>query len=313
MSLAIATCLFAISCATAPLQPLRINSEVWIGYEPLLLARDLGYFDEAPIQIIEVTDHVASMRRFMNGDVEMSTMTLDSLLENAALQAKIRAFLVMDFSDGADALIAQPDIEQISDLQGKRIGILPSPLGKLMLVRALESVNLTLDDVTIVTVGIPEQEAAFLAKEVDALTTYGPVLTQLQANGGQVLFDSTQTPGEIVDLLAGSEDLIDTHSQQLKLVVEGWFQALDYIETNSDNAIARIADREGLTPEQVRQALNQLHYLSLEENIAVLEQTDTEAINGMKKLAQFMESNELLDTVVDPTTLLDIRVVETLL
>lgn len=306
------TCLITISCASSPLQPLRINAEVWLGYEPLLLARDLGYFDNAPIQIIEVTDHVSSMRRFINGDVEMSTMTLDGLLENASLQDQIRAFLVMDFSNGADVLLTQPEIENISNLKGKRIGILPSPLGALMLSRSLETANLTRDDVTVVTLDIPQQEAAFQDREVDALTTYGPVLSKLQAEGANVLFDSTQIPGEIVDFLVGREDLVTTHEKQLQVVLEGWFKALDYIQTNTQDAIVRIAEREGLTPEQVSQALEKLHYLSLEENIEVLSKNDQTALDGMIKLAQFLEKNQLLENVADPTTLLDARPVQAL-
>ena len=309
---AIVTCLLTISCATLPLQPLRINAEVWLGYEPLLLARDLGFYEDVPIQIIEVTDHVSSMRRFINGDVEMSTMTLDGILENASLQDQIRAFLVMDFSNGADALLAQPEIEQISDLKGKRIGILPSPLGTLMLTRSLETANLTIDEVTVVILDIPQQEAAFQNKEVDALTTYGPVLSKLQAKGGKVLFDSTQIPGEIVDFLVGREDLVKTHERQLQVVLEGWFKALDYINTNPVDAIARIAEREGLTSVQVSQALEKLHYLSLEENVEVLSGADQTTLDGMMKLARFLEENQLLENVTSPSTLLDPRPVQAL-
>lgn len=75
MGIAIATCAFIVSCSTAPLQSLRINCIVWLGYEPLMLARDLGYFGDTPIQIIETQDHLTGIKRFINGDLDMVTAT----------------------------------------------------------------------------------------------------------------------------------------------------------------------------------------------------------------------------------------------
>ncbi|NEQ42958.1 MAG: ABC transporter substrate-binding protein [Leptolyngbya sp. SIOISBB] len=312
LGMAIAACLLAISCAATPLQPLRISSVIWLGYEPLFLARDLGYYDDAPIQIIEDTDHVGRTKRFLNGDVELTTTTLDGLLDIATLQDEMRALLIMDFSDGADAMIAQPEIERISDLKGKTIGILPSLLGRLVLTRTLESAELTIDDVQIIDIDSHQQEEAFKAKEVDATTTYEPVASRLRAEGGNIIFDSSQMRGEIVDLLVGHKDVVVTHKKEIEILLAGWFKALDYIQTNPDDAIARISEHVQLTPEQVRTALEKLHYLSLEENIAVLNKTDQESLDGMRKLAQFLEDRELLKDSIDPTQLLDARSVETL-
>ena len=55
VGIAIATGVIAISCATTILQPLRVSCTLWLGYEPLLLARDLGYYDNSPIQILETS------------------------------------------------------------------------------------------------------------------------------------------------------------------------------------------------------------------------------------------------------------------
>lgn len=304
---AIATCILAISCTTAPMTPLRVTCNVWLGYEPLFLARDLGYFADTPIQIIESDGHVAGIKKFINGDVELSTMTLDVALENAAVQNDIKAFSVLNISDGADALIARPDIETISDLKWKRIGLMPATLGKLVLARALETANLTLADVDIVTLTLPLQEAAFQANEIDALVTFDPILTNLQSQGAKLLFDSTQMPGEIIDILVGRADVVATHSQQLTVLLEGWFRALQYLETNPDEAIARIAEREGMTDEQVIRGLSQLHFPSVSENTNIFDQSDISLVQGMKRLASFLEQQKILTTNIDPLNLLDAR------
>ncbi|MGB3300643.1 MAG: ABC transporter substrate-binding protein, partial [Phormidesmis sp.] len=191
-----------------------------------------------------------------------------------------------------------------------RIGIMPATLGKLVLTRALEAANLAEENVTLVTLDSSQHEAAFQNQEIDALITYDPVLAKLQAKGAKVLFDSTQMPGEIVDLLVGREELVSTHEKQLAVLLKGWFKALKYIETNPDDAIARIAEREAMTPEQVVRGLSQLEYPSLSENLVILNKSDTASIEGMKNLAEFLKKSQILETVVDPIQLLDPRPLE---
>ena len=309
---AIASCLLVISCTPHPLTPLRVVSCVWLGYEPLLIARDLGYFADTPIQIIESDNHATGVKRFINGDVELATMTLDVALENAAIQNDIRAFLVLDISDGADALIAQSDIEKISDLKGKRVGLMPATLGKLVLARALETAQLTLEDVEIVTLDLALQETAFQTNEVDAIVTFDPILTNLQSQGAKLLFDSSQMPGEIIDILVGRKDVATSHDQQLKVLLEGWFKALEYLETNPEDALARISEREGITVEQVIHGLSQLHSPSLTENMTIFDQSNTALVQGMKRLANFLKQHQILTTTVDPLSLLDAHPLESI-
>ncbi|MDJ1182970.1 ABC transporter substrate-binding protein [Roseofilum casamattae] len=306
IAIAFLTCAFIISCTPVPLNPLRVTCILWLGYEPLMLARDLGYYDDSGIQVIETEDFGSSVKRFINGDVEMVMMSMDLALENVALQDDIRGFLVATFSSGADAVIVQPEIETLSDLKGKRIGMLPGTLGQLVTSRALETVNLTLADVEIVTIDIAQQVAAFENKEVDALAAFDPVLAQLQTQGlGNILFDSSQMPGELVDLLIGRASLVDTHERQLQTLLRGWFKALDYIETNPDDAIARIAKRENLTPEQVERTLAQLDFLDLTRMLEIFNKTDTETLSKMKTTSQFLKEQKILETAIDPATILE--------
>ena len=108
-----------------------------------------------------------------------------------------------------------------------RMGYEP-PLSVSNLGHADEDPSQIIDVTMLVPVDTPPQEVAFLTQEVDAVTTYDLLLSQLQVDSTQVLFDNTQTSVEMVDCLAGLEDVINVHGQQLQRVIEGWFKGLDY-------------------------------------------------------------------------------------
>ena len=53
--LAMMACMLAMlaACAREPDTPLRIGTNVWIGSEPLYLARELGRLEPSAVQLVE--------------------------------------------------------------------------------------------------------------------------------------------------------------------------------------------------------------------------------------------------------------------
>jgi NitT/TauT family transport system substrate-binding protein len=217
-----------ISCVPAPLKPLRIGTNVWPGYEPLFLARELGYYGNTPIQLVEYPNFDPN-RAYRNGEVEMSATPMTAFLPLAPTHPDVRAWLIMDISNGADAIVAKRAIANLQSLKGRRVGFDRSMLAPFVLSRGLEQVGLSLKDVKIVSVELSDQEEAFKQGRVDAIVTFEPYRSNILNAGAKLLFDSTQIPGEVVDVLIGSESLLTTHATQLQVLIQGWFRALDYI------------------------------------------------------------------------------------
>lgn len=90
-----------VSCVPEPLKPLRIGTNVWPGYEPLFLARELGYFGNTPIKLVEYPT-LDPNRSYRNGEVEMSATPMSGFLTLAQTNPDVRAWLVIDISDGSD-------------------------------------------------------------------------------------------------------------------------------------------------------------------------------------------------------------------
>lgn len=54
------------SCTPEPQSRLRLATNQWLGYVPLYLARDLGYFAPTQIQFIELPNASAVINAFRN-------------------------------------------------------------------------------------------------------------------------------------------------------------------------------------------------------------------------------------------------------
>jgi len=297
-----------ISCVPAPLKPLRIGTNVWPGYEPLFLARELGYYGNTPIQLVEYPNFDPN-RAYRNGEVEMSATPMTAFLPLAPTHPDVRAWLIMDISNGADAIVAKPAIANLQSLKGRRVGFDRSMLAPFVLSRGLEQVGLSLKDVKIVSVELSDQEEAFKQGRVDAIVTFEPYRSNILNAGAKLLFDSTQIPGEVVDVLIGSESLLTTHATQLQVLIQGWFRALDYIKKNPEDAARRMARRQGVTPEQFLSSLKGLQLVTLEENQKLLGKTNSVLLKGTQRLSQFLVENKILKQDVDLNPLLDDRLV----
>lgn len=298
-----------VSCAMTPPPPLRVAVNLWPGYETLYLARSLGYFDKTPIQLVDFPSGTEEVRAYQNGNVEAAAISLDQALVLATTNPDVRIVNVMDFSEGGDVILAKPEINGLQALKGKRVGVEANALGAYIITRALEEAGMTPQDVKIVSLGLSEHERAFKDGSIDAVVTFGPARTNLLAAGAKQIFDSSQIPGEIVDVLVVRDSVITEQAESAQALVDGQFRALDYLQTNPQDSAIRVAPRTKVTPEQFLESLEGLRIPGLEENQALLSQQDPLLLKTARRLVEVMLANQLLSQPVDPATLLDPRLV----
>ncbi len=317
----VSTSLAAIACSTALLTscqsndttPLRVGSNVWPGYEPLYLAQDLGYYPNSSIQVVAFPSATEVSRAFRNGELDIAALTLDETFLMAETNPDIRIILVTDVSNGADVLLAKPGIDTLQGLKGKRVGAEATALGGYMLARALGKGGVGLSEIQLVSLGGAEHEGAFKQGLVDAIVTFEPTRSKLLDRGAKIIFDSSQIPGEIVDVLVTRQSLLEQRQETLQGLLTGWFRALAYQTQHSQDAARRVAPREGTTPEQFLASLKLIHIPNQAENHKILSQNDSAFLQGSQRLAGLMLEKKLLKQVIQPKALLDDRLIQSVL
>lgn len=297
------------SCAKETL-PLRVGAVIWPGTESLYLARDLGYYDNTPIRLLDYPSDSELMRAYRNGDLEAITITLDEALSLRETTPDVRVVTIQDISNGGDAIVAKPEIKKLADLKGRRVGVESTALGAFVLIRALDQVGMSTKDVKIVTLLISQQERAFKQGSIDAAVTFEPTVSRLRAAGANLLFDSSQMPGEIFDVVAMRESVITKQPATAKALTVGWFRALDYLQKHPQDAARKMAPHAGVTPEQFLKSLNGIRIPDVQENQKILGKKDAVSLTAARKLTKVMVERDLLKKTVDPTSVFDDRLVQ---
>jgi NitT/TauT family transport system substrate-binding protein len=295
---------FLAGCQPPP-EPLRIVSSPWAGYEPLYLARDLGYLQEDSVRITELPSSNLNMEAFSNGSTDLSTLTLDETLTLLAKGQKLRILLVMDISNGADGVVAKPGIKSLADLKGKRVGMENIPLGAYILSRVLDKSGLKATDMTIIPMPEDKHEKAYLQGKIDAAITMEPYKTKITKAGAHVLLDSSQIPDEIFDIIVVREDVYQTRRDDLCHLVKQWFRTLDYIQANQNDAYASMGKRLGTNEEDFRTARAGIKVPLRQENQQLLGGKTPALLAPASRLADIMQRGHMIAGPVDIAASID--------
>lgn len=203
------------SCTEQIVPPLRIGTNIWPGYEPFYVTRHKYTESMEHIKLIEYRNASQVLNGIINNSIDVAAVTLDEAVKIKALGFDIEVVWVVDYSNGADALLTKPEITNSQELIGKRIGAETSALGLYVLSRYLELNNLKLSDITLVNLEANRHVQAYLSNEIDAVFTFEPSVSKLTEAGAIKLFDSTQIPGEIVDVLIINKKTITAQKHAL--------------------------------------------------------------------------------------------------
>lgn len=303
-----AGCTLPLLAACGPPRPLvRVASIVWVGYEPLFLARELGLLDEQAVRLVEMPSNTMSLMALASGEVEAAALTLDECLLAREGGLDVRAVLVFDDSAGTDVVMARPDIRRPAQLAGRRIGLEETAAGALMLSKTLEIAGLDPEQVIKVPLTADRQLAAWQDDTVDALVSYEPHATRLEALGAHRLLDSRAFPGLIVDVLVARTAALEPAPDSFRSLIAAYFSALDHLRREPRDAAARMAPRMGIAPDAVLAALRGVRLMDAAANRAWLAGEPPRLLAAAERVAAIMRASRLLHGPVDLTGLADPR------
>lgn len=274
--------------------PISVASHVWVGYEPMFLARSEGWLDEKQVRLIETTAATESLQALAEGKVDGAALTLDEVFKARQDGQKLTVVMIYNISAGADMLLARTGIATLAELKGQRVGFEPSSVGELLLSEVLLAAGLGRDDVKLVPLSVDKHLDTWQRDALDAVITYEPVASELLAQGAHKLFDSRQVPNTIIDVLAMRTHLLDTHASAIRHLVQSHFKALDHLTRNPQDAAYRMASHLKLKAADVLPAFKGLVLPDAAYNRRLLTGTTPELLGTARKLSAVMVKSQLL-------------------
>lgn len=243
-----AAMLLAGTAGAAEAGKLSIGHFIWVGYGPMYLARDLGFFKDEGVEVdLQVVDDSSlAMAAQASGKLDGVAVTVDDILKYRSKDFCFKAVAVLDDSAGGDGLVVKDEVKSLADLKGKAVALSEGSTSQFWFSYLLAKAGLPLDGVTITNMTADAAAAAFIAGRVPAAVTWEPNLTMVKTQkAGKVLVDSATTPGVIVDVVEFSCDVLEKRPQDVKGFVRAVQRAMDYIKTDKEKAYAIMAKGVG--------------------------------------------------------------------
>jgi NitT/TauT family transport system substrate-binding protein len=312
----LATAAIALGCVSMAISAeagqMRLGMTTWVGYGPMFLARDKGFFKEngldVDLQIIE--DASLYMAAVAAGKLDGNASTLDEIMKYRSPDFCFKAVVALDDSHGGDGVLVQNDVNSLADLKGKAVGMNEGSVSQFWFNILLKREGMTEKDLEITNMTADDAAAAFIAGQIPAAVTWEPHLSLVRTKKqGKVLIDSAATPGLIVDVVDLTCDYIDKNPKDVEAFVKGLYKAVEFIKTNPDEAYAIMAKGVGgylEKPEDFAEAAKGVRFYDQARNIEFFGAPDKgEAADLIKLGGEIWGSFQKLKMNVDYGALVD--------
>ena len=250
------------------------------------------------IKVTQLNDYVESINQYTAGQFDGCTMTnMDALTIPAAGGVDSTALIVGDFSNGNDGIVLKGEKKTLGDLKGMDVNLVELSVSHYLLARGLERAGLSEKDLKVVNTSDADLVAAFATDDVQAVATWNPLLAEIEATTGVTkVFDSSQIPGEIIDLMVVNSDTLKDNPELGKALTGAWYEIMATMSADSDAGKAareHMAKASGtdLAGYEAQLAATKMFY-SAKDAVAFVNSPKLPAT--MTKVAEFSFSHGLL-------------------
>ena len=284
---------------------LRVGTNTWLGYELLHVAEQQGVLDPARVRMVRMGSATLVVQALAAGQLDAAGLTLDEVLSAVSEGIPLKVIAVLDFSQGADAVMARAGLASAADFKGKRVCVEKSAVGAVMLDAFLNHYGLAPSDLEIAYATVDEHAGEFKSGHSDLVVTFSPVVEQLEKLGAARVFDSKQVPGRIVDVLVATEGALKRNPQALRQLIATQFAMRERMKADPAAVAPLLAAGLGVAPEELTAAYAGIEMPDLAANQQQLAGAPPPLQRSAQELQQVMLAASLLKSAAPLGDLFD--------
>jgi NitT/TauT family transport system substrate-binding protein len=230
----------------------KVCWSIYVGWMPWGYLADSGIMKKwadkygISVEIVQINDYVESINQYTAGEYDGCSMTnMDALSIPAGGGVDTTALIVGDYSNGNDAIILK-DKSALADIKGQQVNLVELSVSHYLLARALDSVDLSEQDITVVNTSDADMIAAYATDDVTAVVTWNPLVSEIltQPNASKV-FDSAGIPGEIIDIMMVNTETLADNPAFGKALAGAWYEVMALMEAGDEAALTAMAEASG--------------------------------------------------------------------
>ncbi|MGP9767220.1 aliphatic sulfonate ABC transporter substrate-binding protein [Halomonas sp. AOP13-D3-9] len=296
----------AVAAATLLQAPFSLAEELRIGYQRsstlMSVLRDNNSLEEklaeqgVTIDWYEFTSGLPMLESLNVGNIDISADVADTVpIFAQAAGADLTFYASEAASPSGQALIVleDSDIETLEDLAGKRITVTRGAGNHYLLIAALESVGLTLDDVQVSYLPPADARAAFSQGSVDAWIAWEPFLSTSRATlETRTITDGSDGLASYKRYYLATTPYAEANPEVIATVYDALYEAGLWIKANPEEASELLSPLWGdLDPEIVQNALQNRSY--------DVQPVTLEGLSEQQKIADAFLAADILPNAVD--------------
>lgn len=291
-------------------KPIQFGISAYPSWYVWFIAKEENMFEKygLNVNLVWFPTYSDSTQAFLTGNLDFVSLALSDTVAPYVKEEAHKIVLINDYSNGADGLVAAPDIQSIKDLKGKTVATEYGTIEHFFLLRLLEENNMTESDINFTNMTISDSGVAFLSGSVDAASLWEPALSKAQGREGtNTLYTSRQTPGLIPSVLVANENYIEGNEENIEKLINVWFDALEFYKDNPDKALTDMAKDAEISVDEMKIAMSGSKLYSLQDNLdAMTKQSDslTYIPYTTKITADFLYEVKLIEKKADDYTAL---------
>ncbi|MGE0216016.1 ABC transporter substrate-binding protein [Mycolicibacterium sp.] len=215
-------------------------------FAPFFYQRFLGPTTEAEVLVFDSSPDVKNA--LVSAQIDVAVMGVPAMLAGAAAQQDVR--LIASSADGGSAIVGRPEIADVDDLRGKRVGYPVGSSQEVLLRSTLTQAGIDPDrDLTLVNLAFSDMANAYTSGQIDAFSSaeLGPSVAKQQ--GAHDIVSPYGTPvGKVNIALATTQRVIDANPDLVQILVDAHAAAVAYMADHRDEWRDNVVDEFGLDP-----------------------------------------------------------------
>lgn len=242
-----------------------------IGYQkngPLVILKSLGTLDER----LEKMGYTVEWNEFQAGPLLVEALNAESIdfgrtgnvpVIFAQAAGAPFVYIAAGYSkyEGSGILVRKDsDIVQLKDLKGKTIGFSKGSSSHYLLVKALQKVGLSLDDITSAYLNPGDARVAFEQGTIDAIAVWDPYVasTELHSNGKVIANGDGLTTDR--DFFVATKDFQTKHGEVIDTILEELDSSSKWANENHDKLVELLAPILNIDKESIQMSVERRVY-----------------------------------------------------
>jgi NitT/TauT family transport system substrate-binding protein len=249
-----------------------IGWSVYAGWNPYFYMARSGilkrWADKYGVVIkVQRFDYAASLDAFVAKNIDACTMTnMEALDMPAAAGVDSTAIIFGDYSNGNDAVLVRNNLT-LAQLPGKSILLVQKTVSEYLLERAMDlnGLNGQVSRLKLLNTNDSDIVGAYLGNKGNQVAvTWKPLVSEILAQDSSVkkIFDSSQIPAEILDLLVVRSDVLQRSDGSgvrfAKAVTGAWYETMGQLTGTGPAAAGAISGSAAASADSVASYKEQL-------------------------------------------------------